>query len=218
VRIVVCIKAVPKIEEVTLDPETKMLDRAGVENILNPPDKNAIEMAVSLKEKHGGEVVLLSMGPPFFDAFMRLGVAMGADRMVLLSDRAFAGADTYPTSRTLAKGVECIGKWDLVLCGEETADSSTGQVPPGIAEWLGVPQITYVSELWRENGHVRGKRSVSGGHETVEVPTPAVVSVELGANSPRFPDFDRLESAKKELRVDVWTAKDVGLKERKRSG
>ncbi len=208
-RTIVCMKIVPRTDEVRFDAATKTLDRSGAENEINEPDKNALEMALQLKQKHGGDVVLLSMGPPFFEPHLRLGIAMGADNVILLSDRAFAGADTYPTSYTLAIAIRKIGNFDLVLCGEESSDASTGQVPPGIAEWLGIPQVTYVSQIEVTENVARAKRTIKGGYEIVEAPLPLLVSVELGCNSPRFPDFKRKRWAEKEFKLTVWTASDL---------
>jgi electron transfer flavoprotein beta subunit len=202
-------KIVPKAEEVRFDPATKSLDRSKAENEINGPDKNALEIALEIKRKHGGEVTLLSMGPPFFESYLRLGIAMGADDAVLLSDRAFAGADTYPTSYTIAAAIRKIGEFDLILCGEESSDASTGQVPPGVAEWLKIPQITYTSQLAIQDGMARAKRTVKGGFEIVEASLPVLASVELGSNSPRFPDFRKKRWADKEFKVKVWTAADL---------
>ena len=210
-RTIVCMKVVPKTEDVRFDQQTRTLDRSGAENEINQPDKSALEMALQLKERHGGDVVLLSMGPSFFEPYLRLGIAMGADNAILLSDRAFAGADTYPTSYTIATAIRKIGNFDLVLCGEESSDASTGQVPPGIAEWLDIPQVTYVSQLNIEGSMARAKRTVKGGYEIVEAPLPLLASVELGCNSPRFPDFRRKRWAEKEFKITVWTAADMGV-------
>ena len=210
-RIVVCMKVVPKTEEVRFDPQTKTLDRSGAENEINQPDKHAIEMALQLKERHGAEVLLLAMGPTFFEPYLRLGIAMGADNAFLLSDRAFAGADTYPTSYTIATAIKKIGRFDLIICGEESSDASTGQVPPAVAEWLGIPQVTYVSQLSVDGDVVRAKRTVRGGYEIVEASLPLLVSVELGCNSPRFPDFHRKRWAEKELKITVWSAADLSV-------
>ena len=216
-NIAVCMKVVMELDKVRLDPETKTLDRRGAKSIPNPPDKNAIEFALNLKEKHGGKITLISMGPQFYDVSLRLLMAMGADDAILLCDKAFAGADTYPTSLTLAECIRKLGDIDIVLCGEESADSGTGQVPPGIAEWLGFSQATYARELDYNKDEDRFvvRRTVSGGYEVVSIPRPAVVSIELGVNSPRFPDFkikkelDRLDSVK------IWTANDLGIEEEK---
>lgn len=212
-HIVVSVKVVPKPEEVTLNPETKTLDREAAENVLNPPDKNALEVALGLKDAHGGTVTLISMGPPLFKEYLELCLGMGADRAVLLSDRAFAGADTYPTSLTLARAVEKLGRYDLVICGEESADASTGQVPPGLAEWLDVPQITFADELRVQGGSVIARRALGSSYEVLDAPMPAVVSVVVGSNVPRFPDFDRVEAAAKSGWVQVWTAADLGLRD-----
>lgn len=210
-NIVVCVKIVPKTEQVHLDPETRTLDRSGAENEINEPDKNALEMALQVRTQYGGTVTVLSMGPPFFEEHLRLAVAMGADDAVLLSDRALAGADTLATSYALAKGVERIGDVDVVLCGEESSDASTGQVPAGIAEWLGWSQVTYVSALsLLDDGRLQGRRTIHGGHEVVAVPLPAVASVELGVNSPRFPDFRRKRWADREFELTVWDAAAIG--------
>lgn len=207
--IIVCVKLVPKPEEVRVNAETRTIDRAKARSELNPPDMNAIELALRLKERYGGTVSLLSMGPPFAAPYLEVGLAMGADRAYLLSDRLFAGADTLPTSLALAKGIEKIGEWDLVLCGEESSDGATGQVPAGIAEWLGVTQITYAMQLsLREDGRLVGEREIRGGHEVIAVPLPAVVSVKLGVNEPRFMDMERRRNPEA---VTVWSARDLGV-------
>jgi len=208
-HIIVCVKVVPKPEEVSVDPATRTLERAKARSEINPPDMNALEMALNLKDEYGGRVSVISMGPPFFEPYLRLALAMGADQAYLLSDRAFGGADTLATSYTLAQGIRKIGGYDLILCGEESSDGATAQVPPGIAEWLGIPQITYATELWLADGRLRGRRELRGGYEVLEVPLPAVASVKVGVNEPRFIDFDRWAWAQGEGRVTVWTAQDL---------
>ena len=211
-KIVVCMKVVPKSEEVSVNEENMTLDRSQARNEINKPDKNAIEMAISLKERYRGEVILLSMGPPFFDEYLLLGLSMGADRAVLLSDRTFAGADTLPTSLTLATGIKKIGGVDLVLCGNESADAGTGQVPPGIAEWLDFSLLTYATEIERmEDGYLKGKRAIEGGHEWLAVPCPALASVEVGCNRVRFPNFERKEQIQNDGLITIWSANDLGI-------
>ncbi len=214
-HIIVCLKAVPKSEEVTINEETRTLDRSNARSEINGPDLNALEAALALKEAHGGRVSLLSMGPPLFEHYLRLGLAMGADAAYLMSDRAFGGADTLATSYTLAAGIKAIGEFDLVLCGEESSDGATGQVPPGIAEWLEVPQITYATHVQTlpRKRLVRGRRELRGGFEVVEAPLPCVVSMKVGANEPRFVEFDRWEWAMEQAPLTVWTAADLGLDE-----
>jgi electron transfer flavoprotein beta subunit len=212
---IVCLKVVPKSEEVTINSETRTLDRSQARSEINAPDLNTLEAALELKRAHGGRVSLLSMGPPLFEHYLRLGLAMGADDAYLMSDRAFGGADTLATSCALAAGIRAIGGFDLILCGEESSDGATGQVPPGIAEWLDVPQITYATHLQTlpRKRLVRGRRELRGGYEVVEAPLPCVVSMKLGANEPRFLDFDRWDWAMEEAPIEVWTAASLGLDE-----
>ncbi len=211
-HIVVCVKVVPKPEEVRVNPETRLLDRAGARSEINPPDMNALEMALSLKDRHGGRVSIVSMGPPFFEPYLRVGLAMGADQIYLLSDRRFGGADTLATTYTLARGIEKLGGADLIFCGEESSDGATGQVPPGLAEWLGVSQITLATEVEVDPARrvVRGRRELRGGYQVLEAPLPCVVSVKSRANEPRFMDYRIKPWAFEEARVTVWGADDLG--------
>lgn len=212
---IVCLKVVPKSEEVTVDQESKTIDRSRARSEINAPDMNALEVALSLKSAHGGQVSLLSMGPPFFERYLRLGLAMGADAAYLMSDRAFGGADTLATSYTLAEGVRRIGAFDLIICGDESSDGATAQVPPGVAEWLSLPQITYASkvQLAGENGSaaLRARRELGAGWEIVESPLPCLVSVKQDINEPRFLDFSRWNWAMQEAPVTVWSSADLGL-------
>ena len=210
-NLIVCMKVTPKIEQIKFDEQKKTIIREGVENEINDADKNALEAALKLKDATGGKVVVLSMGPPSFEPFLRLAVSMGADDAVLLSDRVFGGADTFATSRVLAAGVEKLKPFDLVLCGEASSDGSTEQVPPSIAGWLGVPHVSYVSEIGVAGDKLRARREVTDGHELVEVAPPALVSVQLGCNSPRFPDFRRKGWADKEFKLRVLTNQDLGF-------
>jgi electron transfer flavoprotein beta subunit len=216
-KIVVCLKVVPKSEEVSVNAETNTLERGNARSEINGADMNALQMALELKDTHGGSVALLSMGPPFAERYLRLGMAMGADAAYLMSDRAFGGADTLPTSYALAEGLKALGECDLVICGEESSDGATGQVPAGIAEWLDVPQLTGVTsvQLLPKTGVLRAHRELRGGYEVDEAPLPCVISVRLGANEPRFIDFDRWDWALDDAKVTVWTAADLGLDESK---
>jgi electron transfer flavoprotein beta subunit len=191
-RIVVCLKVVPRPEEVRVDLENKTLERSGVRSVINPADLNALETALALRDRHGGRVSVLSMGPPSFVPYLRVAIAVGADEAILLSDRAFGGADTLATSYTLAQGIRSTGGADLVICGDESSDGGTSQVPQGIAEWLGCSQATYVDRLEvPQPGTIRARRVLEDGTETLELPLPAVVSVLGGANEVRFIDYDR---------------------------
>jgi electron transfer flavoprotein beta subunit len=209
--IIACVKVVPKPEEVKVNRENWTIERDGARSEINPPDMNVLEMALALKERHGGKVTVVAMGPPMFDPYLRLALAMGADEAYLLSDRAFAGADTLATSYTLAQGIRKIGDYDLILCGEESSDGATAQVPPGIAEWLNTSQITYAADLEIEpdSGMVKAKRELAGGLEVIQVPLPCTASVKVGANEPRFMDMERKAWADAEGRVTVWSAQDI---------
>ena len=186
-RVIVCIKQVPKAQELQVDPVTQTLKRVGVPSEINPPDANALEMALLLKDRHEAEVIVLSMGPTSFDESLERAVAMGADRAVLLTDRILGGSDTVPTAYALSETIAKIGGYDLILCGEETTDASTGHVGPGIAGHLDAPQITYISELQIVDGKVRARRTAEDGTEWWETTLPCLVTVNFGCNTPREP-------------------------------
>ncbi len=207
-HIVVCVKIVPKPEEILVDPETHLLQRVDTRSEINPPDMNAMEMALSLKDRYGGRISLLSMGPTYFEPNLRVALAMGADHIYLLSDPQFAGADTLATTYTLAEGVRKIGGVDLILCGEESSDGATGQVPPGLAEWLGSSQLTLLTEVSidQDKRLARGRREIKGGYEVLEVPLPCVISVKTACNEPRFMDFSLRSWAEERDRITIWDA------------
>lgn len=212
-NMLVCIKVVPKSEEVGVDRETKTLDRGNARSEVNPPDMNALEAALALKDRYGGSVSLLSMGPPFVVPMLRVGLAMGADAAYLLSDRAFGGADTLATSFTLASAIRKIGDIDLVLCGEESSDGATAQVPPGIAACLGIPQVTYAMdiELDRDRRHLIVTREIRGGEEVLDAPLPAVVSLKVSCNEPRFMDAERMTRLDSDAAITIWTVADLDV-------
>ena len=189
-NIVVCLKQVPGTTEVKIDPKTNSLIRQGIPNIINPFDTYALEEAVRLKEKHGGKVTVLTMGPPQADAALREAVSLGADDTILLSDRAFATADTWATSNTLAGAIKKIGQFDIIICGRQTVDGDTGQVGPEMAEMLGVPFIAYVSKIEEiKDKYIRVTRAVEDGHEVIEAALPAVITVAKEINIPRLPSL-----------------------------
>jgi len=210
-RFVVCIKQVPKAQELSVDPVTKTLRRVGVPSEINPPDQNALEMALQLRARHGGEVVVLSMGPPSFDESLERAIAMGADRAILITDRLLGGSDTVPTANTLSEAIHRIGDFDLILCGEETTDSSTGHVGPGIAGHLDIPQITYCSEVDIVGDRVRGTRMIEDGAETWDAPLPALVTVDFGCNTPREPTLTGKIRVKRGGPIAHWSCADLGL-------
>lgn len=208
-HMVVCMKVVPKPEEIRVDTDTHLLDRTNARAEINPPDMNALEMALEAKDRNGGRVDIISMGPPFFESFLRVGLAMGADHVYLLSDQDFAGADTLATTYTLAQGISKIGDADIIFCGEESSDGATGQVPQGLAEWLDYAQLTLVTEikLDPESGCAQGRRMIKGGYEILEVPLPCVVSVKTACNEPRFMDYRLKPGSLAEDAVSVWDSK-----------
>lgn len=201
-NIIVCIKQVPETTEVEFDEETGRLKREGVAAVINPFDEYAIEEALRLKEKHGGTVHVLSMGPPFAADALRDAVALGADEAWLATDRAFAGADTWATSLTLAKCVQKIGDYDLIICGLKTTDGDTGQTGPEMAEHLGIPHVCYVNEIKEINGkHMVLSRILDDGVEVLEVPLPLLITVSKDINQPRLATLrGRLKAKKKDIK------------------
>ncbi|WP_203637817.1 electron transfer flavoprotein subunit beta/FixA family protein [Levilactobacillus wangkuiensis] len=188
-KIVVCLKQVPETNDVTIDPVTHNLDRRGLAGVMNPFDKNAIELALNLKDSRDDvQVVLLTMGPDDYAESLREGMAMGADEGVLLSDRAFAGADTLATGYVLAQAVKKIGDADLILFGRQAVDADTGQVGPIVAEFLHQPQITYAANLRLSGANeVTAERLLEDTKQTLVAQLPAVVSVRSELNTPRYP-------------------------------
>ena len=209
-NVVVCVKQVPGTTEVKIDPQTNTLIRQGIKNIINPFDTYAIEEGVRIKERYGGEVTVTCMGPPQAEEALREAISLGADKAVLLSDRAFAGADTWATAYTLAKAVEKLAQYDIVICGRQTIDGDTGQVGPELAEMLGIPFIAYVSQIEDiAEGHMRVKRMVEDGHEVIETPLPAVITVAKEINVPRLPSLRGI-SRSKSADIPVWNAEEIG--------
>jgi electron transfer flavoprotein alpha/beta subunit len=188
-KIVVCVKQVPDVIEVRLDPETHTLIREGVPSVLNPFDEFAVEEAVRLKEKMGGTVTAVTMGPPQAEEALKTCLAMGADEAYLLCDQKLAGSDTWATSMALSAMVNRIG-FDIIVCGVETTDSSTAQVGPEMAEKLGVPQITFASKIELDEKGRKGTftRETDTGYQIMEARLPLVVTVVKGINVPRKPD------------------------------
>lgn len=210
--IVVGVKQVPDDDEIRIDPDTGRLDRASAPAVMNPPDRNALEAALSLRDAAGGTVLAVSMGPPTATDVLEEAVAMGCDDAALITDRAFAGSDTWPTSLTLAAAAETLGA-DVVICGEETTDSSTGQVPPGIAAHLGWAQLTYAEGLEPEfeDDTLVARRDVEGGHEVVAADLPVVVAFAYGENDPRPAPLHRKIYAENEFEPFELNADDIGL-------
>ena len=210
-RIVVSIKQVPGTDNVKMDPETGTMVREGVESVINPLDLYAIELGISLREQVGGEVIVLSMGPPPAAEALREAVAMGCDSAVLLTDKAFAGADTWATSYVLQAAIEKIGDVGLVICGERATDGETGQVGPGIAAFLDWPVASYVSGVEDvADGKVIVERMVEGGWQKLSVALPAVLTVVKDVANPRLPTLRGKQRARA-LGLPVWVAADLDV-------
>lgn len=226
-KIVVCVKQVPDTTEVKIDPKTNTLMRQGVPSIVNPHDKHALEMALSLREQFGGSITVLSMGPMQSQEALRECLAMGADHAVLLSDREFGGADTLATSYTLAAGIRKIGDFDLIICGKQAIDGDTAQVGPEMAEHLGIPHITYASQVEAGEGAggaagaagaagavgtagavVRVHRDGEDGTEILEVKLPVLLTVTHYSAGPRLPVVKGIRQAFR-ANIDIWSANDV---------
>lgn len=209
-KIIVCVKQVPDAKDVRLDPETNTLAREGVQSIMNPYDQHAVEEAVRLKEKLGGDVTVLSMGPPQAVEVLKQAISCGADHAVLVSDRAFAGADTWATSYTLAKAVNKIGDFDLILCGKQAMDGDTAQVGPGLAIQLNIPFVTCVQKIRdASESELVMERMMDDGYDVVAANYPMLLTVVKDLNEPRVPSLKGKMRAKK-VEIQVFSAEDVG--------
>lgn len=214
-EIVVCVKQVPDTTEVKIDPVTNTLIRQGVPSIVNPFDKNAVEAALQLKGKHGGKVTVISMGPPQATDALKECLAMGADEAILISDRAFGGADTLATSYTLAAALRKIGQIDIIICGKQAIDGDTAQVGPEVAEHLGIAQVTYVNKIDIDGDTARLERENEDGYAIIEVKLPVLLSIIKSLNfEPRYPTVKGTMKANR-AKITVWTAADIGVNDQR---
>ena len=211
-KIVICIKQVPDTAEVKINPKTNTLIRDGVPSIINPYDMHAIEAGLHIREEVGGTVTVITMGPPQAEAALREAIAMGADTGVLLTDRAFAGSDTWATAYTLSKAIENIGA-DIIICGKQAIDGDTAQVGPEIAEFLDIPHISYVRKIQDvgETGLVV-QRLMDDGFDIVESSFPVLLTVVRELNVPRIPSLKGKIAAKK-AEIRRMSASDIGADE-----
>ena len=211
-NIIVLVKQVPDTTEVKLDPKTGNLIREGIESIINPDDRHALEAAIHLKEEMGGKVTVISMGPLQAIDAVSEAIGMGADEGILLTDKAFAGADTWATSSTLGKAIEKVGKFDLIFCGRQAIDGDTAQIGPQVADYLRVPQVTYVSDIEEvKKRSMVVKRRLEDGFERVECRLPALLTVIGELNAPRQPRVDRLiDACQEKAKITIWNAADIG--------
>lgn len=215
-HIIVCIKQVPNTADVRIDPATNTLIRQGVESIVNPFDMYAIEESIRLRERYGGKVTVLSMGPMQAQDALKEAVSMGIDDAVLLSDRAFAGSDTLATSHTLACACKKLAPFDIIICGKQASDGDTAQVGPGIAVHLDLPQITFVKKVEEiklpdangKGGAIKVERLVEEGYEIVESSIPVLITVVKEINIPRLPSLKGKIKASK-MTIPVLNANDI---------
>lgn len=219
-EILVCVKQVPDTAEVKIDPEKHTVIRAGVPNIFNPFDQNALEAALQLKDSQGARVTLLSMGPPQAEDVLREGLAMGADDAYLLTDRKVGGSDTLATGYCLAQAVrkvaelQGIEQFDVVLCGKQAIDGDTAQVGPQIATELDIPQITYAAEINVDGTTVRVKQQNEEGYIVTEAQFPVLITAVKELNEPRFPTIRGTMKAKKR-EIPHLSADDIKVDETK---
>ncbi|MCK4312143.1 MAG: electron transfer flavoprotein subunit beta/FixA family protein [Candidatus Cloacimonetes bacterium] len=212
-NLIVCIKQVPNTTEIKIDPDTNTLIREGVESIINPFDLYAIEEAIRLKEKYGGKIIALSMGPPQAEKALREAVSIGVDEIILITDRKFAGADTWATSLTLAEAIKKIEEYDLILFGQQAIDGDTAQVGPGVATHLEIPQTAFVKKIESiENNRIIVQRLMEDGYDRIDMTLPAALTVVKEINVPRLPSLRGKRNAKI-TKLKVWTADDLELDE-----
>ena len=215
-KIIVLIKQVPETTDVRIDPETNTLIREGVASVINPFDMYAIEEALRLKERiEGAKVVVVSMGPPQAIDVLKEALSMGCDEAVLLSDRKFAGSDTWATSYTLSQAIKKIGDYSIIFCGKQASDGDTAQVGPGVSTHLDIPQVTYVKKIEEiDENKAKVERMTEEGYDIIETPLPVVLTVVKEINEPRLPSLKGKMRAKK-AEIPVWGAEDIGCDEDK---
>jgi electron transfer flavoprotein beta subunit len=210
-NIIVCLKQVPGTTNVKIDPQTNTLIRQGIENIINPFDTYALEEGVRLKEQYGGKVTVITMGPPQAEEALREAISLGTDEAILLSDSAFAGADTWATAYALSRAITKLGQIDVIICGRQTVDGDTGQVGPELAEMLTIPFVAYVSQIEEiADGHIRLRRMVEDGHEVIETTLPAVITVVKEINVPRLPSLRGITRSKS-ASIPTWGIRELGV-------
>jgi electron transfer flavoprotein beta subunit len=212
-NIIVLIKQVPDTTEVKIDPKTGHLIREGVESIINPDDRHALEAAIRLKEALGGKITAISMGPDQAVDALSEAIGMGVDEGILLSDKAFAGADTWATSSALGKAIQNRGPYDLILCGRQAIDGDTAQIGPQVAEYLQLPQVTYVYEIEEiKDNTIITKRRLEDGFERVRCRLPALLTIIGEMNRPRYPMVGRLiDACQEKAQIKIQNAADIGV-------
>lgn len=210
--IIVCVKQVVDLQQVRIKAETREPVLEGLPLVLGDLEKNALEEAVRIKEKHGGKIIALSLGSAKLKETIKGALAMGADEAVILTDPLFMSPDPAVTAKVLAKAVAKIGSYDLILLGEGSADDYTGQVGPRLAEMLELPQVTYVRQLELTDGKIKAMRSMEEANEIVEADLPVLVTVNAEINEPRIPSLPQILKAAKKP-IQEWKAAELGLSE-----
>jgi electron transfer flavoprotein beta subunit len=214
-NIIVCIKQVPDSTRVKVDPKTSTLVRAGVPSILNPYDHFALSQALKIKAKTGAAVTVISMGPPQAQSVIRLALGLGADKGILLSDRAFAGSDTWATSYALATAIRKTEAFDLIVCGQMAIDGDTAQTGPGIAFHLDIPQITFCDGIDCDGRTVTVSKIIDGGHQTMQADLPVLVTMTMPFDYvAAYPSLLGAFKAQQKQSV-TWTAADIGADPKK---
>jgi len=210
-KVVVLIKQVPNTNEVKIDPKTGTLMRDGVESIINPDDKFALEGALRLKDKDPSvHITVITMSLPQAEVALREALAMGCDEAILVTDRAAGGSDTWATSLVLAAAIRKLGNVDLIFAGRQAIDGDTAQVGPQTAEKLDIPQVTYVSQLDIKGDTVRVHRQLEDGYHVIEVKMPCVLTAISGLGAPRYPRFPGIFEAHQKT-IPWWNIADLGL-------
>jgi len=211
-NIVVCMKQVPDTNDVKIDKKTNTLMRQGIKSIINPYDLHAIEEALCLREKFGGKVTVISMGPLQVIDSLKEAVSLGVDEVILLSDRAFAGADTLATSYTLSRAIARIANVDLILCGKQAIDGDTAQVGPGIAEHLDIAHVTYINKIIDINEkELTVKKIVEDGYQIIRAELPVLLTVLKEINDPRLPSIRGILRSRQIDDIPVWTTDDLDI-------
>jgi electron transfer flavoprotein beta subunit len=212
VNLAVCIKQVPDVPSIRIDSQRMTIIREGVESIINPLDCVALEAALNLRKREGGKITVLSMGPPQSEEALREAMAYGVDQAILLTDLAFAGADTLATSHVLSQAISMLDPFpDLILCGKQTTDSDTGHVGPQIAEELDLPQVCAVNEIHLEGNSLVVKRIDDGFLQTIRVNMPALLTVSQDLTRPHHVPLGDLESAFSDREILYWGLDELKL-------
>lgn len=211
--IIVCIKQVPDTTDIKINNDTNTIIREGVASIINPFDMYAIEEGLQIREKHGGTVTVISMGPPQVESALREALALGVDESILITDRKFAGADTLATSYTLAAAINKIGGYDIIFFGKQAIDGDTAQVGPGVATHLKIPQIAFVKKIEEiADGKITVQRMMEDGYDVIRTKLPVAITVVKDINEPRLPSL-RTKMKAKRAEIKTFSFEDLHLDE-----